>query len=48
MVGDRYREMVGDRIDGDAFSQGEKRILRLNWELMSKMVLTQLGDLGLW
>jgi superfamily II DNA/RNA helicase len=31
MVCDRIDEgMVGDRIDGDAFSQGEKRILRRN------------------
>jgi hypothetical protein len=30
MVGDRARKgMVGDRMDGDAFSRGEKRILRI-------------------
>jgi hypothetical protein len=33
MVGDReHKEMVGDRIDSDAFSRGEKRILRRNLE----------------
>jgi hypothetical protein len=36
MVRDRkYKGMVGDRIDGDAFSRGEKRILRLNLELLA-------------